>query len=181
MSENLLIIDTAAIINLFAQRGVAGWDALFNTNKRVVVLDIMVEELESAVGSSIEKDKARIPADLDEQFKSWLGAESTKARGAIHVQYNAARNSIYRDGPERALKRDAGDQFIKSFIEGQDAGAMAARAIDIRTPQGARLTATANVTFQKGAVRRTLGHKSCRRASLGIMTGKPEFALLSRR
>ncbi|MBD8557016.1 hypothetical protein IFT84_21250 [Rhizobium sp. CFBP 8762] len=38
MSENLLIIDTAAIINLYAQRGQAGWDALFNTNKRVVVL-----------------------------------------------------------------------------------------------------------------------------------------------
>ncbi|CDN93534.1 hypothetical protein [Agrobacterium tumefaciens] len=55
MSENLLIIDTAAIINLFAQRGQAGWDALFNTNKRVVVLEIMVEELESAVDNAINK------------------------------------------------------------------------------------------------------------------------------
>lgn len=55
MSENLLIIDTAAIINLFAQRGQAGWDALFNTNKRVVVLEIMVEELESAVDNAMNK------------------------------------------------------------------------------------------------------------------------------
>ncbi|MFK0205613.1 hypothetical protein [Agrobacterium sp. NPDC090283] len=127
MSENLLIIDTTSIINLFAQRGQAGWDALFNTNKRVVVLDIMVEEMENAVRKAIEGG-AKIPVNLDKQFKSWLDADNTKARGAIHVPYNAADGDlVYRDEAKRVLKRGVGDQFIRNFIEGQDADAMAAR------------------------------------------------------
>lgn len=127
MSENLLIIDTAAIINLFAQRGQAGWDALFNTNKRVVVLEIMVEELGTAVDNAITKHNAKLPADLPKLFEEWLDANSTKARGAIRVPYTAVPESAYRNPINRNLIKDAGDDFIKNFIEGTDADALAAR------------------------------------------------------
>ncbi|WP_035222525.1 hypothetical protein [Agrobacterium tumefaciens] len=52
---------------------------------------------------------------------------------------------------------------------------LSAKAINIRTPQGARLTATGDVTFQNGAVRRALGHKTCRRASSRAMAHTRAF------
>lgn len=52
---------------------------------------------------------------------------------------------------------------------------LSAKAMDIRTPQGARLTASGNVTFQNGAVRRTFGHKACRHASSRAMVHTRAF------
>ena len=47
---------------------------------------------------------------------------------------------------------------------------LSAKAIDIRTPQGARLTATGDVTFQNGAVRKMYTRRAYRPASLRAMT-----------
>ena len=49
MSEGLIVLDTNVIINLFAGRGAAAWDNLFSVGKRIIVLDVILEELPGAV------------------------------------------------------------------------------------------------------------------------------------
>jgi len=71
MTERLIVLDTNAVINLFAAKGAAGWDQLFDVGQRVIFLDVIKEELPGAVNNAI-KDGANTPNDLAAQFESWV-------------------------------------------------------------------------------------------------------------
>lgn len=55
MSTPYLLIDSNVIINLFAADGTAGWDALLKVPKPLMVLELVIDELEAAVESTISR------------------------------------------------------------------------------------------------------------------------------
>ncbi len=134
MSDAMLLIDTNAIINLYAARGKAGWDALFDSGKKVAILKLVEEELVDAVEAAIRLG-ARLPEDLAKQFKDWVSANPDAVRvDYTFPPYPPGDPEIHKPGGE--LRQSAGDKVITRFMENYDTAAVAAKqaaGIDTKT------------------------------------------------